>query len=287
MDDCLVVSRYPEEALSRLGKYFTFKEGFVGPPKLYLGTKISQVGLPNGVKAWAWSSSKYIQEAINSLEIHLERRGYKLKNKASTPIGVGYRPECDMSKLCDEDDARLYLSLIGTLRWMVEIGRVDLTCEVSMMASYSAMPTEGHVYQLFHMFSYLKEHHNSCMVFYPSYPDIDLDAFPKKEWKQHYGDAFEVIPSDCPEPYEKELLIRACVDVEFACDKVTRRSRTGFIVMLDNAPVYWYSKQQTACETSSFGNEFLAMKSLCEYLRGLSFKLRQMGILVNNSCFVF
>ena len=88
VDDCLVISKHPEEALSRLGKYFVLKEGSVGPPKLYLGAKISQVELPNGVKAWAWSSSKYIQEAINNLEIHLNKKGFGLKAKVNTPLGV-------------------------------------------------------------------------------------------------------------------------------------------------------------------------------------------------------
>ena len=37
VDDCLIVSKYPEESLSCLGKYFSLKEGSVGPPKLYLG----------------------------------------------------------------------------------------------------------------------------------------------------------------------------------------------------------------------------------------------------------
>ena len=93
------------------------------------------------------------------------------------------------------------------------------------------------------------------MVFDPSYPDIDVDLFPKMEWKQHYGDAAELIPPDCPKPLGKELLIRAFVDANFAGDMTTRRSRTGFIVMLNNAPTYWYSKKQTSCETSSFGSE--------------------------------
>lgn len=118
--------------------------------------------------------------------------------KFSTTIGVGYRSECDMTELCNDNDARLYLSLIGILRWMVEIGCIDLTCEVSMMASYCAMPRSGHLYQLFNIFVYLKGHHNSCMVFDPSYLEIDMEAFPRREWKQHYGDASEVIPSDCP-----------------------------------------------------------------------------------------
>ena len=57
--------------------------------------------------------------------------------------------------------------------------------------------------------------------------------------------------------------------------------------MINNAPLYWYSKKQSSCETSSFGSEFLALKSCCEYLRGLRIKLRQMGIPVLNPCFIY
>ena len=32
----------------------------VGPPKLYLGRKLSKIDLPNSVKAWNISASKYI-----------------------------------------------------------------------------------------------------------------------------------------------------------------------------------------------------------------------------------
>ena len=63
-----------------------------------------------------------------------------------------------------------------------------------------------------------------------------------------------------------------------ASDTVTRRSRTGFFVYLNCAPVYWLSKKQTTCRSSSFGSEFVTMKQCCEYLRGLWYKLRMMGI---------
>ena len=83
------------------------------------------------------------------------------------------------------------------------------------------------------------------------------------------------------------LLIRVFVDADFAEDVFTQRSRTGFIVMLNNAPIYWYSKKQTACKTSSFVSGFLALKTCCEYLRDLHIKLRQMGIPAINPCFVY
>ena len=51
VDDCLVVSDSPGESLQKLGKYFRLKKGSVGPPTLYLGEKITKVGLPNGIDA--------------------------------------------------------------------------------------------------------------------------------------------------------------------------------------------------------------------------------------------
>jgi hypothetical protein len=56
----------------------------------------------------------------------------------------------------------------------------------------------------------------------------------------------------------------------------------GFIVFLNGAPIYWSSKKQTSCETSTFGSEFVAMKQATEYIRGLRYKLQMMGITVAN-----
>ena len=74
------------------------------------------------------------------------------------------------------------MSLVGVLRWMVELGRIDLTCEVSMMASHPALPRVGHLQQLLHIFAYLKNYHNSRMVFDLSYPEINTDDFPQRDW---------------------------------------------------------------------------------------------------------
>ena len=77
------------------------------------------------------------------------------------------------------------------------------------------------------------------------------------------------------------------MDANFARDKISRRSRTSFLVIIYGNPVYWHTKKQDSCETSSFGSEFVAMKQYCEYLRGLRYKLRMMGIPVSNPCFIY
>ena len=55
-----------------------------------------------------------------------------------------YRAEIDISPELDATDAAYYQSLIGMLRWMVELGRVDITTEVAMLSSYLVLPREGH-----------------------------------------------------------------------------------------------------------------------------------------------
>ena len=72
--------------------------------------------------------------------------------------------------------------------------------------------------------------------------------------------------------------LRAYVDSDHTGDNLTRYSRTGFLVQLNSAPIYWTSKKQGSIETSSSGSEFTAMKNCCKYLRGLRYKLRMMEI---------
>ena len=50
---------------------------------------------------------------------------------------------------------------------------------------------------------------------------------------------------------------------------------------------YWYSKKQGSVGTSSFGSEFIPMKQCCEYIRGIRYKLRMMGIPVDLPTYIF
>ena len=56
---------------------------------------------------------------------------------------------------------------------MVELWRVDICLEVSMMSSHLALPSQGHIEQVLHMFCYLKKYHNGTLVYDPSDPGIN------------------------------------------------------------------------------------------------------------------
>ena len=287
VDDALCISEYPKEALMEIDKYFMMKPDSINVPKIYLGAKITLEELPNGVKAWSISSSKYIQDSVKNLERKMEEKGLKLRPGVKAPLSNNYRPELDASPELNVEDATFYQSLIGSLRWMVEMGRLDICCEVSMMSSCVSMPREGHLQQVFQIFGYLKSHHNARIILDPSYPMVIESDFPKQDWGKFYKVDKEAVANNVPISLGMEMVIRGYVDADHAGDKVTRRSRTGFIIFVNSAPIYWLSKKQAGVETSTFGSEFLAMKHCCEYLKGLRYKIRMMGIPLKHCCYIY
>ncbi len=59
---------------------------------------------------------------------------------------------------------------------------------------------------------------------------------------------------------------------------VTRQSRTGVLIYVNKAPIVWYSKKQNSIESSSFGSEFMALKTGVELLEGLIYELQMIGV---------
>jgi len=290
VDDCLCIHHDPEGALRELDKYFQMKPGSIGDPDIYLGGKLRRTQLENGVHAWAMSASKYVQESVKNVETYLGKHfgGRKLPRRARAPWPNDYKIELDESPALSTELASYYQSQVGILHWTVELGRVDMITEVSLLASQMALPREGHLEALFHVFGYLKNKHNARMVYDPTYPKIDYSKFKDgQEWHHIYGDVKEAIPENAPEPLGKEVDLSLYVDSDLAGDSKTRRSRTGYFIFVNSALIMWLSKRQATIETSVFGAEFVAMKIGMEALRGLRYKLRMMGVPISGPSFIF
>jgi hypothetical protein len=287
-DDILAIGEDPRNVLTRLHRYFTLKQDSIHPPDDYLGTKIKLETLPNGTQAWGQGSSHYVHNVVKNLEDWMKDKSYRLPKRASTPMAVGYRPELDVTDVLNDQTANYYQSLIGVLRWTVEIGRIDITTEVSMLAAHMAMPRMGHLFAVFRVFAYLKNKHNARLIFDPTYPKIDHTKFKdKEEWSNFYGDVKEAIPENAPKPRGKPVVLRVYVDSDHAGDQVTRRSRTGFIQMVNMAPISWFSKKQGSVEGATFGSEFVAMKTAMEANRALRYRLRMMGVPIDGPTYMY
>ncbi len=111
----------------------------MGNPDIYFGTKLKQTQLPNGVMVWGLSPSKYVIQAVKNCQVHLTAKlngEYSIPTRVENLFPVAYDPSTDLSDILDPDCSSFYQHLIGIMRWMVELGRINIVTEVSMLSSY-------------------------------------------------------------------------------------------------------------------------------------------------------
>jgi hypothetical protein len=277
-DDILSISHQPLDVLTKLDQHYILKKDSIGPPRQYLGAQIGNYSLPDDPirRRWYMSSEKYVKEAIRNVKGWIADRGLIFKTKASGVLPSGCRLVLDTTKSCEVDEAEYFQQQIGVLRWAIELGRLDITCEVSMLAAYTGAPRIGYLKAMLHIFSYLNQHYRSKLVMDDSYVLIDDEL--NLDWSEFYTEAKEDIQSSIPEPRGNEVQMTVFVVADHAGDRITRRSRTGVLIYLNRAPIQWYSKKQNSVETSTFGSEFAALRIAIELTKAMRYKLRMLGI---------
>jgi len=133
--------------------------------------------------------------------------------------------------------------------------------EVSMLLAHNAMPREGHLEAVYYLFSYLKGHKNSRVVFDPVYTNLDERQFKTCDWGDFYPEANDELPPGMPSSQGLPMEITCFVDADHAGNLLTHRSQSGVLIFVNKAPIIWYSKRQNTVESSTFGSEFVAMRN--------------------------
>ena len=81
-----------------------------------------------------------------------------------------------------------------------------------------------------------------------------------------------------PLPRGESVSTHCFVDSDHAWNTVTRRSQTGLLLFVNSAPIVWYSKRKNTVETSTFGSDFIAMKTAVDQIEVLRYKLCMFGV---------
>ena len=155
INDILCISHDAYRPMEEIKRTLKFKNDKIVEPDFYLGATIKKKVL-NGQSVWTMSSQEYVKNAIKTVQDQLKGQGMKLPACATTPMSAGYYPEMDSSPELDQEDTTLFQELIGILCWAVEIGRVDILMELSMLSTYQALPREGYLEQIYHIFALLE-----------------------------------------------------------------------------------------------------------------------------------
>jgi len=244
VDDVLAISHAPKDIRNDISKHVKLKPDSIPAPITYLGANVSQCTILDGdasmpmKQVWTMSAQDYIRRAIEEVERELKSNGaFCLPKKAETPFSHGYRPELDMSSELDHVWTNYFQGLIGILRWIVELGRIDSIVPVSLLSRYLVSPRKGHLEQAYRIFAYLKQFNRPMLVFDDAEPKFDDNVFHQCNWSSMYPEASEQVPSNTPEALGRSVITTCYVNADHAGCKATQRSHTGVLIYVNCAPI--------------------------------------------------
>lgn len=211
VDDVLALSHDSECIMKALAEFYRLKDG-CSKPMQYLGAELK---FSDGEQCWAISSPQYVIEAVRNIKLHLQLQGHVLR-KFSHPMPSAYKPECDITPLLSPEDTNYYQRQLTILRWMVELGGVDIYINAALLLSFLTAPRQGHLEAIYYIYGYLKSHNRSNMIFDSCYVNWKSNDFPSYDWVDFYPDAKEDFPSSMPKPRGNAVQMNVFVDANHA-----------------------------------------------------------------------
>jgi transposase InsO family protein len=215
---------------TELGKHLTVK--LVGKLKEYIGVNV-EVDKENGVV-------KLTQpDIMEKLEKYFGEQVMNMK-EYETPMQSSYsitRPK-EGDKLLSKMDQSKYRSGVGSLLYLVKHSRPDLSNAVRELSKVMDKATNAHMQNLLRAIKYTLDTRNQPLILKPH--KIDLDEDQDLIWN-----------------------IKGSSDSDFAGDRDTRVSVTGYRITVNGATVGWKSRGQRSVTLSSTEAEYVACSETC------------------------
>ena len=90
-----------------------------------------------------------------------------------------------------------------------------------------------------------------------------------------------------PKAKGRKVILTMYADANLYHDKVTGRSVTGLILMLNKTPIDWFSKKQLSVESATYGLEFVAARIGTDKIVEMRYMLRMLGVSVEGPSVMF
>ena len=208
-----------EKVKQSLALHFPIKD--LGLIDTIIGWKITRDRLTRSLKI---SQAHYINDTVESFGLD------KVKTYTSPLDGYsGILPAGQDEQLADDS---AYLSAIGSLGYASNSTRPDISFAVSQLASFNSSPVQRHWNSVCRVFRYLKGTENYCINY-----------------------SFGPVSDE----FSSALKLQLFSDSDYASDITSRRSVSGYILMVGGGPVSWQSKRQKSVATSTMEAEYVAL----------------------------
>ena len=244
VDDCLFMGHKSvlQESVEMLQKYFKLK--ITNDTNDYLSCEI----IYTKDLSRCWIGQPHLCRKIEKTFGELVK-GLPRYRTPGTPGLVITKP-VDPKAIISFEDQKLYRSGVGMLLYLVKYSRPDIANPVRELTKGMKEATPGALKELKRVLKYVIDT-----------KDIGLKLAPeitgKVEWK-----------------------IVLYTDSDWAGDKDSRKSITGYALFLQNCPVTWKSRQQDTIALSSSEAEINACTEACKEIKFVANVLESMGIVV-------
>ena len=223
VDDITIVSK-PSGSLNakwvkdELKKRFKLRD--LGPTSFLLGVEVVR---DRAKRSLTLSQRQCIIDT-------LAKYGMSDCNPVSTPLDPSIRLDKSMAPQTEEEVAYMqqipYREAVGSLMYIAIATRPDIQFSVGILSRFSSNPGPKHWESVKHLFRYLQG---------------------SKDYKLTYA----------PDPSSSSLFTTYC-DADFAGDKGTTRSTSGYVVKMGTGAVSWASRLQSLVTLSTTEAEYVS-----------------------------
>jgi hypothetical protein len=165
-----------------------------------------------------------------------------------------------------------FLSIVGSCLHISQVSRPDTAYAVGVLCRHAATPGEQHMNAARSLVSYLYSSRHWCIQYTKSDTDGNNPHIEERSWHPHQATIEERLIPGTPEDVSN--VPHTFMDADLGGDKVTRKSTSGLVIMMNRGPIAWNSRLQKLCAQSSAEAEInavvdgvkeaLHMRLLCE-----------------------
>ena len=241
-----------------------YKMSDMGPLEYVLGVRVDQ---DTANRTISLSQRQYIVDLLTK---------YNMSDCSTeaTPMDDRKRLSKDMSPVTAAEKAEMekvpYREAVGSLLWLSNGTRPDISYAVSQVAKYMSNPGMEHWKAVKRILRYLKGTMDRKIV-YNGKSNIDIIGYDKGECN--------VTPNLNPNDSRRKRKLDAFADADWGSDSDTRRSVTGYVFMLAGGPISWQSRQQSTVALSSMEAEYMSACAATQEAIWLRSVLIDLGIM--------
>lgn len=145
---------------------------------------------------------------------------------------------CERTSFCDEEETKIYQSLIGAVQWVISLGRFDIAVHVMSLGSFRVQPRKGHLEAVKRLYGYLCKMKDETIRYRTDMPDLRDMEYEEYDWSHTvYAGAREEYPPNLPPMRGNPVQQVMYIDANLYHDMLSGKAVTAILHCLNQTPL--------------------------------------------------